>query len=158
MYQETSPWALVTNALRIAAGCGVESTVSELIRFGYQAAAAHAVRIPGRCSPRLGAAPVVADDVCPVEVGRVKQRDDIGRRLLRPVVTTSSWPRRGRVAPLAGNQSPQTRGVQPFGDLLEAAGLLREAVQQDHHFGIRRAGVDDREPQRAPLKGVHVSS
>jgi hypothetical protein len=49
MYQLRSPWSLCRIAQAIAAGCGVESTVSALTRSGWRWATAQATAPPQSC-------------------------------------------------------------------------------------------------------------
>ena len=92
--------------------------------------------MPGRHSPSLATAQVVPDNVCPVEVGRIQQGDNVSDRLLSPVLAPLGRTGGGCIAPLARNQGTQARDVESFCDSLEPARLLRESVQQHDHLGV----------------------
>ena len=52
MYQDFNPWLLVRNDFIMAAGWGVDSTVSEVTRSGYKPATPHAC-VPPQSWPTM---------------------------------------------------------------------------------------------------------
>ena len=148
MYQESKPCLLVHNDLRNATGCGVDRTVSEATRSGYQPAAPQG----------LVAAPIMTNKMSLSQACRVEQGNDIGSGGLGPVVASSSRSSGGGVTPLRRSQRSQSFSVEPACDGFEAARLLGKSVQQHDCRRVGRSRVDDVKAQTGAQEVIHGST
>ena len=109
------------------------------MRSRQHAQAGDAIRMMGGGRPSDLSAPVVTDEVRPLESERIEDVEHIGHQTVEPVCVDLLRPHSGRVAPLVWGNCAETMIGKCRKDALPGSSGLREAVQQDHARVVDRS-------------------
>ena len=113
------------------------------VRGGQHGQRGHPLRCAQGDVPGEHPAPVVAHQVEPLRSGLVREGQRVPGELLAAVRGQLGGSGAWGVPTLVHGESAQPLRIQLFGDVVPAAGILRETVQQQDHGAVLRALVEN---------------